>query len=130
MIVILRSLSFSIVLVAMIAGTPQPVPINIGINDLPDKLNFLKILSMTKATLAIYPHPSRNANKKNNTNICGTNPNTAPTPPIIPSLIRLTNHSATFKPSRKLTTLVWMISGNNTSLTQSVAIDPTVVIDR
>ena len=29
-------------------GTPQPVPINIGINDLPDKPNFLKIRSMIK----------------------------------------------------------------------------------
>ena len=69
MIVILRSLSFSIVLDAMTPGTPQPVPISIGIKDFPDRPNLRKIRSMIKAIRAIYPQPSRNARKRNNTSI-------------------------------------------------------------
>ena len=53
MIVILRSRSFSIVREAITPGTPQPVPINIGINDFPERPNLRKILSMMKATRAI-----------------------------------------------------------------------------
>ena len=52
-IVILRSRSFSIVREAITPGTPQPVPINIGINDFPERPNLRKILSMMKATRAI-----------------------------------------------------------------------------
>ena len=51
--VILRSLSFSIVLEAMTPGTPQPLPINIGMKDFPERPNLRKILSMIKATRAI-----------------------------------------------------------------------------
>ena len=50
-IVILLSLSFSIVLVAMIPGTEQPVPIRIGMKDLPDRPNLRKILSSINAIL-------------------------------------------------------------------------------
>ena len=53
MIVIRRSRSFSIVLEAMTPGTPQPVPISIGIKDLPLNPNLRKIRSMTKAIRAI-----------------------------------------------------------------------------
>ncbi|CRH93795.1 Uncharacterised protein [Chlamydia trachomatis] len=49
MIVIFRSRSFSIVRLAIIAGTPQPVAISIGIKDLPESPNRLKIRSITKA---------------------------------------------------------------------------------
>ena len=49
MIVIRRSRSFSMVLEAMIPGTPQPTPISIGMKDLPERPNFLKIRSRTKA---------------------------------------------------------------------------------
>ena len=94
MIVILRSRSLSMVRLAITAGTPQPVPINIGINDFPDKPNLRKIRSMIKATRAIYPQSSKIARKKNKTNICGTKPRTAPTPPIIPSTINPCNQSA------------------------------------
>ncbi len=52
-IVIFRSRSFSIVREAIMPGTPQPVPISIGIKDLPERPNFLKILSMMKAIRAI-----------------------------------------------------------------------------
>ena len=53
MIVILLSFSSSMVLVAIIAGTPQPVPTTIGINDFPESPNLLNILSNINATLAI-----------------------------------------------------------------------------
>ena len=68
-IVILRSRSFSIVLEAITPGTPQPVPMSIGMKDLPERPNFLNILSMINAILAIYPQPSRNARNMNNTSI-------------------------------------------------------------
>ena len=73
-IVIRLSRSFSMVLEAIIPGTPQPLPISIGINDFPESPNLRKIRSIINATLAIYPHASRNARNINNTNICGTNP--------------------------------------------------------
>ena len=53
MIVIFRSRSFSIVLEAITPGTPHPVPINIGMKDLPERPNLRKILSMMNATLAM-----------------------------------------------------------------------------
>ena len=53
MIVIFLSLSFSIVLDAWTPGTPHPVATMAGMNDLPDRPNLLKSLSMMKATLAI-----------------------------------------------------------------------------
>ena len=100
MIVIRRSRSFSIVRLAIIPGTPQPTPTNIGINDFPDNPNLRKILSNTNAIRAIYPQPSKKASKKNNTNIWGTNPRTAPTPAIIPSRINPFNHSAQLRESK------------------------------
>ena len=92
--VILRSLSFSMVREAITPGTPHPLPISIGIKDLPESPNLRKILSMINATLAMYPQDSKNARKMNSTNICGTNPRTAPTPPTTPSAIRLVSQSA------------------------------------
>ena len=52
-IVIFLSRSFSIVLDAIIPGTPQPVPIRIGINDLPERPNLRNTLSNTNAIRAI-----------------------------------------------------------------------------
>ena len=78
----------------IIPGTEQPVPISRGINDLPERPNLRKSLSITKAILDIYPQASRNARNKNSTSICGTNPSTEPTPPIMPSTIRLFSQSA------------------------------------
>ena len=51
--VILRSRSLDNVRVAMIAGTEQPKPINIGTMLRPERPILRKILSMTKATRAI-----------------------------------------------------------------------------
>src|SRR6056297_577016 len=59
--VVLRCLSFYIVLVAITPGIAQPVPITIGIIDRPDRPTFLKNLSITTATLAIYPLSSSKA---------------------------------------------------------------------
>ena len=67
--VIRRSLTFSIVRDAMIPGTPQPEPIRIGMNDLPESPNLRKIRSRTNAIRDIYPHASRKASKRKSTNI-------------------------------------------------------------
>ncbi len=53
MMVILRSFSFSMVRLPMMAGTPHPLPIIIGMNDLPERPNFRKMRSMMNATRAI-----------------------------------------------------------------------------
>ena len=53
MIVIRRSRSFSMVREAITPGMPQPVPISIGMKDLPDRPNLRKIRSRTKAIRAI-----------------------------------------------------------------------------
>ena len=53
MMVMRRSRSFSIVRDAMMPGMPQPVPMSIGINDLPDRPNLRKIRSMTNAMRAM-----------------------------------------------------------------------------
>ena len=128
-IVILRSLSFSIVRDAITPGTPHPVPISIGINDFPERPNLRKILSIMNATRAIYPHCSKNERNTNNTNICGTNPSTAPTPEITPSTISPVNQSAQPIPSKKSAAPGIIHSPNNVSLVQSVRNPPTVVID-
>ena len=140
MIVILRSLSFSIVLDAITPGTPHPLPISIGINDLPERPNLRKILSMINATRDIYPHPSKKARKMNKIKICGTKPRTAPTPATTPSKIRLLSQSAqwiAFKPFSTNTGIPGTStspnndhpSPNTPSFAQSVALPPTVVTD-
>ena len=86
--VIRRSLSFSTVRDPITPGTPQPVPINMGMKDFPERPNLRKILSMMKATLAIYPQPSKKARKKKKVSIWGKNPITAPIPAMIPSITR------------------------------------------
>ena len=53
MTVILRSRSFSMVREAMMPGTPQPVPMSIGMKDLPDRPNLRKIRSITNAIRAM-----------------------------------------------------------------------------
>ena len=53
MMVIRRSRSFSMVREAIIPGTPQPVPISIGMKDLPERPNLRKIRSSTNAIRAI-----------------------------------------------------------------------------
>ena len=129
MIVIRRSFSLSIVRLAMMPGTPQPVPISIGIKDLPDNPNLRKIRSMIKAIRAIQPQSSRIARNRKSTSICGTKPRTAPIPAMIPSTSRETSQPAVPMPSRKEVTAGGMISPNSTSFVQSVTYVPTVVTD-
>ena len=128
-IVILRSLSFSIVREAIMPGTPHPVPIIIGIKDLPESPNLRKIRSIINATLAIYPQDSRNASRMKSTSICGTNPRTAPTPATIPSRTNPCSQSAQPIPARTFSIAGGIISPNRTSLVQSVRKPPTVVTD-
>ena len=92
-IVILRSLSFSMVREAIIPGTPHPLPMSIGMKDLPERPNFRKSLSIMNATRAMYPQASKKARNRNSTSIWGTKPSTAPTPPTMPSRIRLWSQS-------------------------------------
>ena len=70
----------------MTAGTVHPKPISIGTKLLPDNPIFLKILSMIKATRAIYPVSSRIERKKNSVTITGRKLNTLPTPFAAPSI--------------------------------------------
>ena len=70
-IVIFRSRSLDSVLVAIIAGTEHPNPISIGTKLRPDSPIFRRSLSMTKATLAIYPVSSRMDRKKNKVTMVG-----------------------------------------------------------
>jgi len=48
-----RSFSFSMVLVAMTPGTPQPEDTSMGMKDLPDRPKRRNTRSMMKATRAI-----------------------------------------------------------------------------
>ena len=127
--VILLSLSFSIVRDAIMPGTPQPLPISIGINDLPDSPNLRKIRSIINATRAMYPHASRKARNKNRTSICGTKPSTAPTPPTIPSAIRLVSQPAQPIASKAPVTPGISHSPNNVSFVHPVSISPIVETD-
>ena len=83
-----RSRSLSIVRAAITAGTPQPLPTIIGMNDLPESPNRRKMRSMISATRAMYPQSSRNARKRNTMQMTGTNPSTVATPPHAPSFTR------------------------------------------
>ncbi len=70
MIVNIRSRLFSNVRAAIIAGTLQPNPINIGTKDLPGSPMAVMTRSTTKPARAMYPVPSikaRNINMVVNT---------------------------------------------------------------
>ena len=62
--VAMRSLSFLIVLLAIIPGTVQPTEITKGITDFPDRPTFLKIGSKTTDALAMYPQSSNKEIRK------------------------------------------------------------------
>ncbi len=121
-----RSFSFSIVRLAITPGTPQPVAINMGINDLPDRPNLRNRRSMTNATRAMYPQSSKIAKQKNSTKICGKKPKPAPTPATMPSKISSCSHWATRSCSSQCAAVSGIQLPNNTSLTQSVPIVPIV----
>ena len=85
MAVVRRSRSLRIVRDAITPGMAQPVPMTMGITDLPESPTRLKIGSSTTVALAIYPQSSRRAIRKYMTITSGRKPTTAPTPPMIPS---------------------------------------------
>ena len=60
-----------IVLVAITPGIAHAVLITIGMTDLPERPIFLKNLSMTTATRAMYPQSSSRASRKNMTMMSG-----------------------------------------------------------
>ena len=86
--VILRSLSLDRVRVAIMAGTEHPKPISIGTKLRPERPIFLRSLSITKATRAMYPVSSKIERKKNRVTITGRKVMTLPTPLQIPSTTR------------------------------------------
>ncbi len=63
-IVIFRSRSFSIVRLAIMPGTPQPVPMSMGINDFPLSPKRRNTRSIINAIRAMYPQDSKNASAK------------------------------------------------------------------
>lgn len=103
-IAIFRSLEEGNVLVDITAGTVHPNPINIGTIDFPDRPIFLNGLSITDATLAIYPESSKNDKKKNSVTTIGRNDSTDPIPLKIPFITRECNTSETWKFVSKVST--------------------------
>ena len=120
--VALLSLSSRIVRLAMIPGIPHPVPMMIGMMDLPDRPTRLKIGSITTLTRAMYPQSSRSAIRKYITITSGRKPTTAPTPPTIPSA-RIACSSGD-PPSSSPDTYPWNVSIQPTS--QSAIHGPTL----
>ena len=94
-VVILRSLLFSIVLVAIIPVTVQPHDKTSGITDFPPRPIPLNTLSVMKDTLAIYPLSSKRVKSINRTSICGKKDITVPTPLITALLKKLIRYSGT-----------------------------------
>ena len=99
-IIIVMARSFLLVIsrAAMMAGTLQPKPISIGMNELPCNPIRCMILSMVYATRAMYPESSIRLRKKNMMMIFGRKANTAPIPITTPSMSRLLHHTAGINP--------------------------------
>ena len=70
----------TMVRLAIAAGTVQPKPISSGTMLRPDNPSLRRGLSITKATLAIYPVSSRIDRKKKSVTIVGKKLITLPTP--------------------------------------------------
>ena len=125
MAVVLRSLSLRMVRQAITPGIAHPVPITIGITDLPESPTLLKIGSNTTVARAMYPQSSRRAIRKYITITSGRKPTTAPTPPMIPSTRSAYNNGLAF--SIIPPTQPWNVSIQATS--QSAIHVPNVVWD-
>ena len=100
----MRSRADGSVLLAMMPGTEHPRPISSGTMLRPERPIFLRSLSVTKATLAIYPLSSSIERKKNSMTMMGRKLSTDPTPPKIPSTTSertasLTSHLARAAPT-------------------------------
>ncbi len=129
MMVIFLSLSCSMVRDAITPGIPQPVDTSMGMKLLPERPNFLKILSMMKAIRDIYPTSSKMARNTNKMSIWGTNPSTAPTPPTMPSATRLTSQGATAMFCKSVVTPGTIHSPKIVSLVYVVTKSPTEPMD-
>ena len=105
MMVSFLSLAEGSVRPAITPGTEQPKPISRGTMLLPESPSFLKGLSITKATLAIYPVSSRSDRKKNNSIMIGRKLKTLPTPVNIPSITKDRITSLTFQLSKQASIL-------------------------
>ena len=90
-IVMMRLFLFSMVLVAITAGTLQPKPMTIGMKDFPWRPILCISLSMMKAPRAIYPVSSRREMNRYRRRIFGRKTSTLPTPPMIPFTTRSLN---------------------------------------
>ena len=128
-IVIFLSLSCSIVRLAITPGTPQPEATSIGMNDLPERPNFLKTLSIMNAIRDIYPQSSSIERRRKRISICGTNPKTEPTPPTIPSAISDVSQSAHPIASRPAVTPGTIHSPKRVSFINPVTQSPIVPIE-
>ena len=103
--VILLSLSLGRVLVAITAGTVQPKPMSIGTMLLPESPIRLRSLSITNATLAMYPLSSSMERKKKRVTMIGMKLSMLPTPSNIPPIIRSRTTSFTPVFTRRFSTL-------------------------
>ena len=128
MIVRRRSLSFSMVLEAIIPGIPHPEEIKSGIKLFPESPKWRKIRSITNAIRTMYPISSKMERSRNKRAICGRKPNTATKPPRIPSTTRPVIKSLAPRLPRKLPAAS-MIAPPKVSLAQSVPMVPRVVTE-
>ena len=126
--VIFLSSSFSIILEVIIPGTLHPEPTINDIKLFPLNPNLLNTLSKNNEILDIYPVVSNIAIQKNNIISCGTNPNTAPTPAIIPSTTKLVSQSEV--PIASIPSLILSPKAPIASPTQSTVALPTTPTDK
>ena len=84
-IVAMRSRLFSMVRVAIMAGTAQPYAESSGMKLLPCKPTRAMVRSAISAARARYPESSRMPMKRNSSSTCGRKTSTLPTPRHAPS---------------------------------------------
>ena len=84
-----RSRLFSMVRVAMMAGTAQAYAERRGMKDFPCRPTLAMVRSAMRAARARYPESSRTPMKRKRSRICGRKTSTDPTPPHTPSRRRL-----------------------------------------
>ncbi len=116
----MRSLSLSIVLVAMTPGMLHPNPINIGMKDFPCSPSLYITLSTTKAALAKYPLSSSSESPKKRKNMGGRKTSTPPNPPKTASDMKaatssLVMASLAFSPSQLKNMSIMSENGAETS---------------
>ena len=96
-----RSRTLGRVRLLITPGTLHPKPRSKGTILLPERPSFLSGRSITKAIRAMYPLSSIRDRKKKSSNIKGRNTITVPTPPYMPSMMRLCMMGAMLMEVRK-----------------------------